>query len=408
MEMFKVTKVCEVKEIMDQNFSSYDLPSETIDILNAQGRILSKDIYALENVPHFRRSTVDGYAVVSADTFGASETLPAFINLIGDAHMGEHNQSHLCSDKCMYVPTGGMLPEGADAVVMIEYVEKFQDEIAIHKSVAPKENVMDIGDDIKQDQLLFTRGTKIKAHHLGVLASVGITDVDVFVKPKICILSTGDELIDPKEDLKPGVIRDINTYTLSGLCTELGCDVIEKKVVKDDFNNLKDTLKSFIDKSDLVLLSGGSSVGTKDMTPDVINALGSPGVLIHGIAMKPGKPTIIAKINNKAVLGLPGQPASCIMAFRVLGEYLIKNLLHLNTHEELFLEGVCSTNIHASPGRETYQMVTIEESSDGYIINPVHGKSGMITLISRAQGYIKIPMNKEGISVGEKVKVYLF
>lgn len=408
MKMFNVYSVEDARKMLMENFKDFKIQFEEIDIFDAVNRILGEDIYSKLNVPHFRRSTVDGYAVRSGDTHGASESSPMFLEKIGEVEMGKPTDIIVGTDKAVYVPTGGMVPDGADAVVMIEYAESIDNKnIVVSKPVVSKENIIDIGDDIKENQNVLVKGIKLRPQDIGVLSSIGIDRVKVFKMPSVSIISTGDEIIDPKEKIMPGKIKDINTYTLSAMAKEIGLNVVYKGVVKDDKDLIKSTLEQCIEKSDIIILSGGSSVGVKDLTTIIIDEIGKPGVFVHGVAMKPGKPTVLAKVKNKPIFGLPGQPASAMIAFKVFVEYFVKRIYNIN-HENKFIEATAALNIHSSEGKETYQMVYLEMENGYYKARPVYGKSGMITLMSKAQGYIKIEEGREGIKEGEKVRVNLF
>jgi len=409
MEMFKVHSVEDARKKLISQFEGYNLKTVDINISNAAGRILAEDVFAGIDVPHFRRSTVDGYAVIAKDTFGASESLPVFLEVVGEVQMGTSADYTISPDKAVYVPTGGMLPEGADSVVMIEYTEKLdEDNIAIYKPTAPKENIIDIGDDIKKGEKVLKKGTKLRPQDIGILSSIGVNRVKVFSIPTFAIISTGDEIVEPDKEVKPGQIRDINTYTLAAMADSIGGIVTKKVVVKDQFDTLKNVLEDVLKDTDFIVISGGSSVGTKDITGKVINSLGEPGVFVHGVSIKPGKPTILAKVRDKAVFGLPGQPASAMIVFKVFVEYFIKYLLGIENEEESFIEAEMAVNIHSAQGKETYQMVTLEKKEKDYIAHPVYGKSGMITLMSKAKGYVRIDTDEEGVNKGEKVRVYLF
>lgn len=406
MKMFKVKSVKEAKRELVKYFNDYRLEIEEVNISQSLGRILAGDVFSNIDVPHFRRSTVDGYAVIAKDTYGVSESLPAFLEILGEVHMGEGTDINIDPDTTCYVPTGGMVPRGADSVVMMEYTEKMDEEnLAVNRAVVPKENLISIGEDISKDQSVLRRGLKLRPQDIGVLSSIGIDRVRVYKLPTIAIISTGDEIVEPSEDAKQGQIRDINTYTLSAMAEEAGCIVTRKVVLKDEFQALKSMVEECVDKNDIVIISGGSSVGTKDITDKVINGVGEPGVFVHGIAIKPGKPTILAKVKNKAVFGLPGQPVSAMIVFKVFVEYLIKHIQGIETELEYSIEARFSSNISSSQGRETYQMVVLERDGEEYLAKPIYGKSGMITLMSRAMGYIKIESGKEGVQRGEKVRV---
>ncbi len=406
MKMFKVKSVKEAKRELVKYFNDYRLEIEEVNISQSLGRILADDVFSNIDVPHFRRSTVDGYAVIAKDTYGVSESLPAFFEILGEVHMGEGTDINIDPDTTCYVPTGGMVPRGADSVVMMEYTEKMDEEnLAVNRAVVPKENLISIGEDISKDQSVLRRGLKLRPQDIGVLSSIGIDRVRVYKLPTIAIISTGDEIVEPSEDAKQGQIRDINTYTLSAMAEEAGCIVTRKVVLEDEFQALKSMVEECVDKNDIVIISGGSSVGTKDITDKVINGVGEPGVFVHGIAIKPGKPTILAKVKNKAVFGLPGQPVSAMIVFKVFVEYLIKHIQGIETELEYSIEARFSSNISSSQGRETYQMVVLERDGEEYLAKPIYGKSGMVTLMSRAMGYIKIESGKEGVQRGEKVRV---
>ncbi len=408
MRLMKAWNIDEVKLKLKEEFIDYELNTEYVHITKAVDRVLAEDIFADADVPHFRRSTVDGYALISKDTYGANESMPMLLAVIGEVYMGRESNLKITSEHAVYVPTGGMVPLGSDAVAMVEYTEKIdENEIAVYRATAPGENMINIGDDINSGEKVLEIGTKVRPQDIGVLSSIGIQQVKVYSKPRVAIISTGDEIIDPEEELKPGVIRDINTFTLSAMAERLGCMITKKVVIRDEIVKLQEILEQSMYEDDIIIISGGSSVGTKDITAEVINSVGKPGVLIHGVAIKPGKPTIIGKINNKPVFGLPGQPVSAMIVFKVIVEHFIKNLMGLEEMEG-YIEATLSTNIHSTQGRETYQMVTLEKEGNGYIAIPIYGKSGMITLMSKAKGYIKIDANTEGLNVGEKVRVFLF
>lgn len=408
MQLFNTVSMKEAQDMLKEYFQDIKLGQEEIPILEASNRILWEDILSDVNVPDFNRSTVDGYAVISKDTYGASDSLPSFLKSIGEVKMGRPTEIVLRSGECCYVPTGGMLPKNCDAVVMIEYTEAFSDgTICIHSPVAPKENTLQVGEDIQKGQVIFKKGHKLRPQDLGVLSGMGFTKINVYSKPKVSIISTGDEIVAPDEEAGPGQIKDMNSYSLASAVINDGCQVVAMAVVKDDFQLLKNKLKDFIEISDIVLLSGGSSMGNKDITKDVINDLGDPGVFIHGLAVKPGKPTIIGKVNKTAIFGLPGQPVSALVIYQTLVRYLIKHLYGDNSLIP-YIQGKMSVNIASAPGREHYVMVDIARENGEDIVIPVHGKSGLLTMMTKSVGYIKIDTNKEGLVKGETVKVYLF
>lgn len=409
MKLLKVDTVEETKKKIDQYFNDRVLEIEMVDIGEALGRVVGEDVYAQLDVPEFPRSTVDGYGIAAKDSFGASESLPTFLQMKGRVEMGEAAKLTVSSGHAVYVPTGGMLPQGADAMMMIEYVETLdQDTIAVYKAAAPGDGIIQKGEDIKKGEIIAEKGRRLRPQDIGVLAAAGVHQVRVFHKPKIFVISTGDEIVDPREEIKPGQIRDINTYTLTTMAKEIGAEVVGQVVVRDDYDLLKKTVQEAVDKSHIAIISGGSSVGVKDVTAKVIDDLGEPGVFVHGVAVKPGKPTILGKVKDTALFGLPGHPVSAMVIYKVFVDYYIRKLLCLPQEQELAVPAICEVNIHSSPGKETYQLVQIEENNGEYKAKPIYGKSGAISLMTKAHGYIKIHTNQEGIHKGEKVKVVLF
>lgn len=409
MELFKVFTVEETKEIINKTFNK-SLEYEEVSLIEGLGRITYEDITSKENVPSFKRSTVDGYAVRFKDVAGASDTIPAMMNIKGEVLMGLVPNFQIDHPgECAYVPTGGMIPEGADAVVMVEYTEKLDDVIIlINSAVAFGDNIVDIGEDIKSEELIIRKGTKLRAYEIGVLSSIGIMQVKVFKKPKVAIISTGDEIIDCTKSPALGEVRDINSNLLHALIVESGGNPINFGVIKDDYKKLEDTLEEAIEKCDVVIVSGGSSVGKKDQTLKVINQLQKDSLLVHGIAIKPGKPTIIAKIKHKPVFGLPGHPLSCAIIYNEFVKYHINNLC---SFKEENYPTMCSfeINYHKAKGREEFLPVVLTRGVDGRIsASPILSKSGLITGFSKAWGYIKINRNEEGLLKGQTVQAYKF
>ncbi|MGD9568917.1 MAG: molybdopterin molybdotransferase MoeA [Sedimentibacter sp.] len=408
MDLFNVLTVKDTSKLIDENFN-YKLEGEWVNLTEATGRILKNDIIAKENVPDFRRSTVDGYAVYSRDVFGASESIQSILDLKGEILMGQEAGGEISiPGQCYYVPTGGMLPKGADSVIMIEYTEKLDDTtILTSKSSSPGENVIEIGEDIKNDEVVIKKGTKLRAYEIGVLSSLGFFEIEVFKKPKVGIISTGDEVVHPSQSIKPGQIRDINTYLLYSLIEDKGCIPVNYGLIKDEYELLKNTMEKAVSECDIVLTSGGSSVGKKDNTLKVIKDLEDGELLVHGISVKPGKPTIIGKSKQKIIFGLPGHPLACAVIFQVMVKYYIEKITE-HKYKEFPVTCSFKYNYHKAKGREEYLPVTIEEIGSSLVASPVFGKSGLITSFSKAWGYIKIERNEEGIKEGQIVSVYKF
>ena len=304
-------------------------------------------------------------------------------------------------------PPGGMVPKGTEAVVMIEYTEKLgEKDLAVYCNAGVNENMMLIGDDISIGEKAFDRGHFLRPQDIGVLSALGYLEVEVFKRPQLSIISTGDEIIRPGEVPKAGEVIDINTPALEALAKRLGADVCSKSYAEDDFQIILETLQTNVEKSDMVILSGGSSMGEKDYTVKVIDKLGQ--VLLHGLAVKPGKPTILGKVSEKPVIGLPGQPASALMVFMII----LREFMTLYYGQDQFkyqtIQGRLTENIHAAPGRRTFQTVSIKAAEGQIAVTPTHGKSGMITLLSYSDGYIEITENEEGKNSGDLVEVTLF
>lgn len=408
MKLLNVDSVQAVKEKLDKHFNKINKEIETVSIVNARGRYLAADIVSETDMPEFNRSVVDGYAVKASDTYGVSESIPVFLNIVGAAEMGKKCDIQLNPGDAIYIPTGGMIPDGSDAVVMVEFIEILDEKtIAVSKSVAPGAGIMAKGDDFKMGDRLYEKGHRITVKDIGMLAAVGKSEVLVYRKPTLSIISTGDEIVSVDQKPKLGQVRDINSYTISALAEDLGAVINTIKVTHDDFETSKNILLAEMNKSDILIISGGSSAGAKDMTVDIINSLGSPGVFIHGISIKPGKPTIIADVDGQAVFGLPGHPMSAIIVFKAIVEFFIKKYYFNHEKEDRKIIATMDSNIHAGEGRETFQFVNLEAGKNGYIAIPIHAKSGSVSQLMKADGYVRIDAYKEGVRVGEMVEVTL-
>ena len=391
-----------------------NLKIENIKLDNALDRILAEDIFSPVNLPPFSRSTVDGYAVKAADTAGASASMPTYLDLIGSVEIGKNTELKLKAGQAAAIPTGGMIPKEADAVLMIEDTEKIEENIIeSFKSLAAGENIVKKAEDIAQGELLFKKGHKIMARDIGALAGLGITEFKVFNKAKISVISTGDELISAEAEAKAGQIRDINSYSITSYLNKIGGDAKKVGIIKDEFNSLKEALKKELDQ-DLVLISGGSSVGIKDMTIELLNSLGEPGVLLHGLAIKPGKPTILAVIEGTIVIGLPGHPASAWTVNNILAAEIVrvlngaKEAAEIGSENQKYLiKAKLTRNLVSDKGREEYIPVKIIKKNDKLFAEPLLAKSSLITNLAYGDAMLKIPRNQEGKDKGEIVKLTL-
>jgi len=395
-----------LKEITQNNI-------EEADIKIALHRFLAEEIVAPVNLPGFNRSTMDGYAIRAEDSFGATDSLPSYLKIIGEIKMGVRPEFKITPGEVVKISTGGMLPEGANAVMMVEYTEQIDDiNIEARRSISPWENVVREDEDLKTGEIILRKGHRLRPQDIGVLAGIGKTNIKIYRKPKIAIISTGNEIIPAEGEPRIGQIRDINSYTLGACIEEAGGIPVYRGIIKDEVILLEQEIKKTIkeDKVEAVIISGGSSVGVRDVTLEVLNRLGRPGVLIHGVSVKPGKPTILAIADNRPIFGLPGHPVSAMIIFDLFVRPLISWLqggeYNYNSAKEIEAELTC--NIVSDSGREDYVRVFIYKEGEKIYAEPILGKSGLISTIVRASGLIKIGLNIEGLEKGSKVNVELF
>ena len=390
------------------NFSSnWKLLSDDIRIYQAAGRLIARDIYAPCDIPDFDRATVDGYALHAADTIGAGEGIPVFLKHALSVTMGRQTDFSISSGECAYVPTGGMIPAGADAVVMVEYCEIAGRNVAVYEAAAAGSGIALAGEDVKRGDLLLRRGTLIRPQEAGALAAAGIVSVEVFSPLKITIISTGDELVPPDSTPRPGEIRDINSYALKAQAEGRGYNVASTSIIPDDEDALEAAIREAMALSDIVVVSGGSSQGEKDSTANAINRAAKPGVFTHGLALKPGKPTILGWDEKSKTLltGLPGHPVAAMIVFELIFGWLGDELF--NRPPPFAVPARVSCNVPGASGRMLCQPVILHLDGEEYTAEPVFGKSGMISTLTRADGYILIDLNKEGLKKGESVMVHL-
>lgn len=397
--MLSVIPLADALSLVLERFGSKTRRVEYVSLQEALDRYLGADVIAQEDVPAFDRSTVDGFAVRSADLRGCSDSIPAILQKTGESLMGHYYDIPLAPGTCVYVPTGGAVPPDADAMVMLEYTEDLGgDQIAFYKPVAPGANLILRGEDLRQGEAILKSGKKIGVADIGTLAALGKTEVPVFSRPVVGIISTGDELVAPGESLKPGQIRDVNSDMLRAAVEQQNGIPISKGIVEDKFDALKDACKGLIPEVDVLLVSGGTSVGEKDNMPRIVAELGE--ILVHGLAVKPGKPTIIGQIEGKAVFGLPGNPVAAFFIF----DYLVKPLLlglqggKVETEQT---EARLTRAVSSNHGREEFVLARLEGSE----AEPVPSKSGLISTVSRANAYFIIPRDQEGLPKGALVRV---
>ncbi len=430
--------------------------TEIIDVHLSLNRVTAEEITAPHSLPNFRRSTVDGFAVCAQDTHGASDSMPAYLNCVGEVPMGDAPKERINPGQCMTIHTGGMLPEGSDSVIMLEYtqVTKHSDnpetneklgEIEVFKSISEGENVIAIGEDVTQGQVVQVKGSVMRPAEIGGLLALGITKMRVVKRLKVGLISSGDEVIPPSQPPRQGQVRDINSYTLGALVEQSGGEPVFFGIVGDSFDELKKIAARALVECDVVLITAGSSASARDMTADVINQLGVPGVLVHGINTRPGKPTILGMCNSKAVIGLPGNPVSALVNGYMLIVPLIEHLLGQIPRPHSVRQAKLTVNLPSQAGREDWWPVKLvfnngqvpeggaflpqsrirrngtsletghsaknsfqlESFEDIYYADPIFGKSNLIFTLAAADGLLRIPPDATGLSAGEIVDVFL-
>ncbi|MGL4567569.1 MAG: molybdopterin molybdotransferase MoeA [Fusobacteriaceae bacterium] len=398
MNFFKTVSLEEAKNILRDERERIK-EEENLPLMESLDRILSEDIYSPMDLPTYNRSTVDGYGVVSEDCQLASETFPTLLHKSGEIGMGEISDKILKNGETIYIPTGAMVPEGCDGVVMVEYCDTLGGEILINRGVSKFENVIKKGDEIRVGELLIEKNTSLTPYHIALLAGVGREKVNVLKKIKSVVISTGDEIISLGEKITPGKVYDINSYSVESYLKKNGIEILSNTLVKDDREKLKEALIAGTGEGDVIFISGGSSVGIRDFTVDVIKEIGGE-VLVHGIEIKPGKPTIIARCGSSLVIGLPGHPQSALNVLRVITE-------ELALKKNPVTYGKLMENISGEAGKTLFINVDLIENENEILVKPLLSKSSMIRPLVQSQGYIVIPSSKEGLYKGERVKVVL-
>lgn len=409
MEFFELKPVEEARELFLSACLTRRAASESVPLAKAGGRVTAEPVMAPADLPPFPRTSVDGYAVRAADTFGASEGLPAYLRVTAEIPMGKAPILSLNPNEAQKISTGGALPQGADAVVMVEQTEELgPDEIGVMRPVSPGENVMLQGEDCREGQTLLPQGHQVRAQELALLSSAGVLEILVIGCPRVAIISTGDELVDPRLKPGPGQIRESNAVALTALVQRDGGCPEYLGLVPDREADIRSRLEAGL-RYDLILISGGSSVGTRDLTATLLASLGEPGVLVHGVKLKPGKPTILAIANGTPVIGLPGHPVSAQVVYELFAVPLLRQLQGLEP-EPAFRPAVrarMTKNVASATGRTDCLRVRLRREGDEVWAEPVHGKSGLISTLVKADGLVIIPSAREGILAGDWVEVEL-
>ena len=387
------------------------LSFEKVHIEDSLHRVLDEDVISPINLPEFRRSTVDGFALKAKDTYGVSEKNPAILRLVGEIPMGQISNIEVNEGEAVKVATGGMVPTGADSVQMIEFTESIDSHtLHVFKTLSPLENVIQIGEDVKAGETVLHKGHLIRPQDIGLMAGIGKTDVFVFLRPRVAIISSGDEIVPIENVPSPGEIRDINRYTIVSMVKEIGGIPIFLGIAKDRFNDLKEKIELGLRESDMVVITGGSSVGSLDLTGEVLQVFPGTEILAHGVSIRPGKPTLLADIDGKPFLGLPGHPVSAMVIFHFFGKPILEILSGLSREviwHQIKVKARASRNIPSVPGREDYVRVKLEEKDGTLWAHPIFGKSGAISNLVHANGLIRIGINEEGLEGGEEAEVIL-
>ncbi len=385
------------------------LGSEPVHVDKSWSRVLAADLKAPGDLPGFRRATMDGYAVKASSTFGASESSPAWLEIAGTISMGDPPGFTLKPGQAARISTGGMLPNGADSVVMVEHSQMVDDlSVEIYKSVAPLQHVIDACEDFSRDQVAVHAGTLIRPQEAGLAAGLGFSKLTAVKVPRVGIISTGDEVVPIEQEPGPGLIRDINSYALAGFVEEAGGETVRYGIVKDDPKALKAACEKAIEETDMVLISGGSSVGTRDFTVEVLSGLPETDILVHGISISPGKPTILAKSGTKPVWGLPGQVTSAMVVLKIVVIPFLEHLMGLTRpRPRMGIKARLTRNVASAQGRQDFIRVMLKNEKGQVLAQPVLGKSGLIRTMIQADGLLEIGEHVEGLEKGCMVDITL-
>ena len=415
-EFLKLVAPLEALKALMQALPDLSAEEELVDVLGAIGRVTARDVRAPHALPSFSRSSMDGFAVRAVDTYGASESIPGYLTIAGEVPMGAEPDFALQPGQAALIHTGGMLPRNADAVIMVEQTEQSRNgEISILKGVAPGENIILMGEDVQEGQIVIQGGIRVRPAEVGGCMALGITQLRIAKKPRIGILSSGDEVIAPEREPAAGQVRNVNSYSLAALVREAGGEPVLYGIVPDKLELMKERASKALSECQAVVITAGSSASARDMTAEVIASLGDPGVLVHGVNVRPGKPTILAVCNGKAVIGLPGNPVSALVIASLFVVPVIKKLLGEKADRP---RKACmarlNLNIPSQAGREDWIAVKLTASveqndeEDAWLADPIFSKSNLIFSLVAADGLIRIPPDATGLEAGEQVQVFLF
>ncbi|MBP7227563.1 MAG: molybdopterin molybdotransferase MoeA [Longilinea sp.] len=403
-EFLKLHLPTDALDLFFRHLPPVQVQAELLPTYAALGRVLASDVLAEEALPAFARSSVDGYAVRAADTFGASDSLPAYLSVVGEVPMGAAPGFVLQRGQAALIHTGGMLPQGADAVVMLEYTQAARaDEVEVLRAAGVGENVLQVGEDVRPGDCVLKAGTLLRAAQIGGLLALGKLEVAVALRPQFGILSTGDEVVPVTQKPAPGQVRDINTGALTALIEQFGGVAKHYPIVPDRAEALEAALRQARAENDAVIITAGSSASVRDLTADVIQQMGAPGVLVHGVNIRPGKPTILAVCDGQPIIGLPGNPVSALVIARLFVAPLVQRLLGMAAQPWPLRVARLTLNIPSQAGREDYVPVRLL----GNEAEPIFFKSNLIFTLAQADGLVRIPADATGLEAGTIVDVFL-
>lgn len=376
--------------------------STSVPLLTAQNRVLSSHIIANTDLPRTDRSAVDGYAVKAKETIGASQSKPKIFKL--------NERDAIGPNQAKQIWTGNTIPENADAVVMLENTKTVGKILEVWSPTTRWENVSRKGEDIKKGEIAVKTGTRLKPHHLGIIAAFGMSEVEVFQKPKVAVLATGNELVRVGDKIRENKVFDSNRVVLTALCNELGAEVIDLGIARDDMEEISQKLNNGLRRADAVMTSGGTSVGGPDLVPEVAARIGKPGILVHGVAMRPGMPTGLAVVGKKPIILLPGNPVAVMLSFEVFGRPLISRMLGLQaTESRPVLMARTKRKISTTLGRKNLVRVHVSREKGEFIADPISARgSSLFSTMTRSNGYVIVPENQEGLAEGAMVAVNMF
>lgn len=397
----KLASIEEATHLLLNSLKLESLKTVRVSLPDALNRVLAENIVAEEDLPRFNRSAVDGYAVKAKDTFGASQFKPKTLKLTIAKELKE--------GEAKQVWTGTPLPKGADAVLMLENVKRLNSEIEVWTAVTPGENVSKKGEDVAKGETAVKAGTRLKPHHLGLIASLGIKEVCVYEKPKVAVLATGNELVEAGQKPVEDQIFEANRLIISSLCRELGAEPVDLGIAKDNVEEISQRIRLGLEKADMVITTGGTSVGAPDLVPTAINMIGKPGVIVHGVAMRPAMPTALAIVNNKPIIILSGNPVAAIFGFEVFARPLILKMMGLRQEPRPVVNAKLIRRTPTALGRKTFIRVRVFQGNGELLAEPISARgSGIISTMVKANGYVIVPENREGLEEGETVTVHLF